>query len=387
MIYYNWIVLAIILVILFFGAKRAKRGEWNDEFLSYEQTKYIQGFIAICIMLHHISQKVSANWIDKKLYIPGLDIFTEFGYFFVSIFIFCSGYGLYKSYKNKPDYFKGFFSRRIIPLIVAFYTSEWIFLIARYLLKEEISGKLLIQYITGIRPCNPNSWYVEVMPLFYLAFFLIFRFCKNENISLILITLFSAIYIILGLNTDHNVYYLRGEWWYNSVHLFPIGIIFARFEKKILSFFKKYYYILLILVIAVTAYTFIHSEINKGIYSYYGETFGAKDTVYRRWMCLYLQEIASCGFTALLILMNLKYKLGNAILSFFGKMTLEFYLIHGLFVELFSYSFATEIASIYRITSIPLYIFVVTILSIPSALLIQKLDKAISAFFTGKNKS
>lgn len=387
MFYYNWIVLAIVLVILFFGAKRAKRGEWNDEFLSLDQTKYLQGFIAICIMLHHISQKVSANWIDPKLYIPGLDIFTELGYFFVSIFLFCSGYGLYKSYKNKSDYFNGFISRRIIPIIVAFYTTEWIFLIARYFLKEKIDGKLLIQYLTGIHTSNPNSWYVEVMPFFYLAFFLIFKFCKKENISIILITLFTIGYIILGLNTDHNPYYLRGEWWYNSIHIFPIGIIFAKFEKQIIAFFKKYYYVILVLSIILTAYTFVHSEINMGVYSYYGETFGAKDTVHRRWMCLYLQELASFGFTLLLVLMNLKYKIGNVVLSFFGKMTLEFYLIHGLFVELFSYGFATEIDSIYRITSIPLYIFVVTILSIPSALLLQKLDNLISSLFVKKNKA
>ena len=41
----------LLFVILFWGAKFFGRKKWNDEFMSIPQTKALQGFSAICILL------------------------------------------------------------------------------------------------------------------------------------------------------------------------------------------------------------------------------------------------------------------------------------------------------------------------------------------------
>ena len=54
-------VYIIMPLILLWHSKFYGKGKFNDEFLSLEQTKALQGFLALCIMLHHCGQKTSAS--------------------------------------------------------------------------------------------------------------------------------------------------------------------------------------------------------------------------------------------------------------------------------------------------------------------------------------
>ena len=84
----------LMIVILFWGAKFYGKGIWNKDCLALTQFKAIQGFSAICIMLHHIGQKTCAPWHRPSVIVHGLDGFEPIGYYFVGIFLLCSGYGL-----------------------------------------------------------------------------------------------------------------------------------------------------------------------------------------------------------------------------------------------------------------------------------------------------
>ena len=70
-------VYVILPLLLLWGAKFSKKGQFNDEFLSLDQTKAFQGFLAVCIMLHHIAQKTCASWIQpQSRIVHGLDFFV-----------------------------------------------------------------------------------------------------------------------------------------------------------------------------------------------------------------------------------------------------------------------------------------------------------------------
>ena len=60
-----------------------------------------------------------------------------------------------------------------------------------------------------------------------------------------------------------------------------------------------------------------------------------------------------------------------------SKITLEFYLIHGLYVELCAYNFDGGVKSPFRIHNLLLYVVVVFALGVPSALLLKKLHSII----------
>ena len=116
------------------------------------------------------------------------------------------------------------------------------------------------------------------------------------------------------------------------------------------------------------------STICTGVFSYYGQ-YGFRphsQVVWYRWICLFSQMLASCAFVFFIFILTMKIKIGNKVLKFMGGITLEFYLIHGLFVDLFGYSFLDITSPLYYIKNVALMVLVVTVLSVPSAILLQK---------------
>lgn len=372
-----YLVYVALPVILLWGAKFSGK-RFNDGFLSLEQTKAIQGFLAICIMLHHIAQKTCASWIQPQTRIVhGLDMFVPIGYLLVSIFLFFNGYGVYKSYHTKENYLEGFIKKRILPVVLALYTTTVIFFIARLLVGEKMDAKQVILYLTSIQLCNPNTWYVIVLPFFYLAFYFSFKYIKKDWLAVLATTAFVVLYMLLGTRIDHNDYWIRGEWWYNCVFLFPVGIIFAKFEDKIIPHLKKHYWVYLVAALLLFYPLYIYSGFICNIFGYYGDNWGAPDTVFRRRVSLLSQVFLTTDFVFTVLLINMKVAFGNKFLKFMGTITLEFYLIHGLYVELFGWQFDGGVPSPHHIKYVLVYVLVVFALGVPSAMLLKRLHGVI----------
>ena len=103
--YLIYLIYPMMLVLLFYKSSVAKRGEWNDEVLSLKQTKALQAYASICIMLHHIALTTCDKNVVQEFHKDGLNVFLPAGYLCVAIFFFCSGYGLYKSNQQKEHYY------------------------------------------------------------------------------------------------------------------------------------------------------------------------------------------------------------------------------------------------------------------------------------------
>ncbi|WP_029320141.1 acyltransferase family protein [Butyrivibrio sp. AE3004] len=375
----------ILPVLLLWGAKPAKKGEWNDG-LSLEQTKAFQGFLTICIMLHHIGQKTCASWLfPKSRIIPGLEFFVPIGYILVSFFLFFNGYGAYKSFHTKENYLNGFVKKRVLPVVLALYSTTVIFFIARLLVGEKMDVPGALLYLSSIKLCNPNTWYVIVLPFFYLAFYFSFMFIKKDGFAVFSTTAFVVLYMLLGTRIDHNDYLIRGEWWWNCVHMFPIGIIFAKYENKIIPHLKKYYWVYAIAAVLALYPLYLYSCFAQDFFSYYGENFFAPDKVMRRRLTLLSQVLVTTDFVFAALLLGMKVKIGNRFLKFMGTITLEFYLIHGLFVELCDHTFDGGVKSPFPIRNVFLYVLVVFAFGVPSAILLKKLHGLILG--TGKRKA
>ncbi len=375
-----YLTLAAMLVLLFFGAKVSKKGQWNEEALAIGPMKCWQGFAAVCIMLHHIGQKTSADWLPEYVNrLPGLEFFVEIGYIFVSLFLFCSGYGLMKSRMTKKDYLDGFAKKRIVPVLFSSYVVILAYFIVRYILGERVGVTGILCFITQIQLCNVNGWYVVAQPLFYLAFFLSFRFIKKDWLAMLTTTLFVLAYVLVGTTQDHHAgWILNGEWWYNCVLVFPVGILFARYEKKVLAHLKKYFWFYLIASLLLINPAYQHSYHIREKISYYGELFDPAHRISRRWVCL-LSETLACLVPLLFVtVLSLKVKIGNRVLRLMGSITLEFYLVHGLFVELFSYNFIGAFGPILPIQNLALYILAVLVPSLPLAILLRNARVALT---------
>ena len=368
--------------LLFFRTSFAGKGAWNEEYTSLKQTRILQGISALGVVLHHMAQKTCASWVPSKYLTHGLEFFLPLGYLFVAVFLFCSGLGLYKSYREKPDYLKNFFSHRILPVIVAFYLSELLYTGIRLLVGEKMNFVRLLWYLSGLHMANTYAWYVIVIPFFYLVFWLAFRFSKRDRTAILWVFLFTLAYTVLGAITDHqDDWWMRGEWWYNSIILFPLGLLFGKTEKQVTSFFRKGYWFWLIFTLIAFLILYRESEylVNRR-WGYYGD-WGDPLKVQHRLLSAGSQWLVCILYVTLWFLLMMKLQIGNKVLALIGSLSLDLYLMHGIFVECFGYRFFDMAKSVLYIRELPLYIAAVTACSFPAALLFRMLRKSGPALF------
>ena len=368
-----YLVYFCLALLIFFGAKSMGRGNWNDEYTSLKQTKILQGITALGIALHHMAQKTCAPWISGRMIVHGLDPFIPMGYMLVGVFLFCSGLGLYRSFRTKPDYLKGFVRRRILPIVIAFYLSEIVYTIVRALMGEYMTLSKVLWYLSGLQMANYNSWYVIVIPFFYLVFWLAFCFCRWEGTAIAWVFLFTLAYTALGALIPHqNIWWMRGEWWYNSILLFPLGLVFGKFERGITGVLKKGYWFWLIFFFAGFFLLFQQSEwLISYRLGYYNPRF------WSHVLSAGTQWLVALFYVMFCFTLMMKVKPGNRVLAWLGAASLDFYLMHGMFVDMFGYDFAEVAKSAYYIKNVPLYIAAVLAASVPAAALFGLVRKRI----------
>ena len=378
----DWMYLCYFLLaaLICFGASCAGRGKWNEGCTSLEQTKVLQGITALGIALHHMAQKTCAPWHPRATIVHGLDLFVPMGYLFVGVFLFYSGFGLYRSFKTKPGYLNGFLRRRVAPLVIAYYLSECIYTAVRLAMGEKMDAVTILWYLSGLHMANFNAWYLVAIPFFYLAFWAAFRACRREGAAIAWVFAFTLGYAALGAFIGHQSdWWMRGEWWYNSILLFPLGLLFGRHEARVTAFLKKGYWLWLPLSFAAILLLFRQSEwLNVNGWGYYGAA-GDAMTVPHRLMSAGMQWLVATAYVAFCFLVMMKVRFGNRALKWLGGVTLEFYLMHGVFVELFGYNFLDLTKSLVYIRSVPLYIAAVLGCAVPATLLFSAVWKKLAA--------
>ncbi|MBR2995576.1 MAG: acyltransferase family protein [Lachnospiraceae bacterium] len=351
--------------------------------MSQQKSKRILGLLSICIMLHHLGQRISAPWVPALYRRHGLELFVPIGYLLVSFFFFCSGYGLIKSMRSKENYFKGFLVRRLNRILMIFVFTEIIWFIAR-----------TSRGVLGL-PLNPYSWFIYAIISFYVGFFLIYR--KENRFSFWLMAAWILAYTLI-------CYLLvAGNWWYNAAPAFLLGIFIADHEPRrdtgtnadtaaadtVRPIGKT------ILISAVLCLlTFFLSENADRFY----QAAGMHHYALLNLIKVLLQAVASCSFSLLLYTFAVRTGADTAdtagmsadskgsrprrILDFYGSMTLEFYLIHGLFVHLFSHHFIDDSTPpVLYIPNMPLNVLAVFALSTASAFGLKKLADLITAWY------
>ena len=348
-----------LIVLLFFGAHFCKKGEWNEEVLSFGHTKAFLGFNAIVIMMHHISQRTCAPWLSPIRIHHGLDLFVFVGYLCVAAFFFCSGYGMYTASREKEGFFDHYLTRRICPILTPTLVMWLVFFAIERAKKMDVPAPLWINTYDYI-------WYIPAILYMYVFFWISFRLIKNAKAGLVVLIAGTLLHFVLCM------LFGPGTWWYNSPFVFVIGVVCAMRKDRLLSSLKKWYPIKLILSVIITLAGFVFAN-------YYGVVImllGRKYTdVGHFWGELTGQVISAAAFVFCMLLIGMKVRIGNRALKFFGTFTLEFYLVHPLFVQLFGFAFMYDtVKPLYYIKNQFLYVLVVFVLSLPIAYALNRLN-------------
>ena len=346
-------IVAYLFIMLFiWGAsnKFGKKDEFNEDFTSLPVMKSLQGFAALGVILHHISQEYFFQ--EEGV----LSIFVNAGAYFVALFFFCSGYGLLKSYDTKKNYLKGFINKRVVKaLVIPFYVNIILYGIMMFLVKWPVEPLQWVTNFLGITMMNRYAWFPIVLAILYIVFYLYFRSKRSRVECFIYI---GIIIIILGIHTcicghvawwagpdnwwmddnfwetdfkwwmDEQIFWFNGEWWANSAPAFLTGLLFANYEKKIVAFFKKRYILKLHVLIVITLLLGLLNNYGQSAFGYWTEWEGHGPAIGDKIVTYFTQIPLMFVFPLLVFVIMMKYHVSNPVTRFFGKYSLHTYLMN-----------------------------------------------------------
>ena len=113
-----------------------------------------------------------------------------------------------------------------------------------------------------------------------------------------------------------------GAWWYFSAQVLIVGMIWASFEGSIINFIKPRLIPISILITLLFFSLFLLvCNITRFTSSFLIDVL--------------LKFVLSVLFVLFILVFSMKFRTGNCILKFFGKLSFEIYLSQGLFITLF----------------------------------------------------
>ena len=279
----------------------------NSDYISINTGKCLRGLLSLTVIFHHLAQRTTEGLLFHQ--------FTRVGFLAVAMFFFFSGYGLQKSYIASSDYKKRFLLRRIPPVLFPYVVVTVLFW-AMYAIDGQVySIKEIILAIINGSPLGSFSWYIINILVFYIAFWLLMNLFGTSYRGMIVgACVWYVLYAVFCIKMGY------GSWWYNTSELLIVGMFWATYEETILNFVHKHYKFFTPLVWSLFIFLFLFRRSLVNIIGIKG-------------ISLILPMMCAVLFVLSVLLFAMKFEIGNPILTFLGKISLEVYLVQGLFIR------------------------------------------------------
>lgn len=331
-----YICIALLGILLLFGVSRRPKGEIT--FFDRVSTKKFQGFLAVFIILHQTEIFLQQNQVD----IRELRFFYYYGTLAVAFFFFCSGFGLIKRWMTDGDYIKGFMRRRIFTVLVPFFICNYIYLTDALLHNIRIGshfgfGAVICSFF-GIFMVNNQMWFAVEIMILYAAFRIVFARVKKPLPGILIMTAVCIAIVVTGLlsgHSDSNImsYWFKGEWWYNTILMFPAGMLYAYKEESVNRKIKKFFFSVLI---AASVLFIIMDRIHRHLLDisiYWTELDNSPHHILDKLTGLGTDTAFELIFLVLIVTVMSRVRFSNPVLGFFGKISLEAIMLNYLMID------------------------------------------------------
>lgn len=331
-----YICIAILGAVLFIGSSRRHADE--KSFFDRISGKEIQGALAVFIIFHQTVIALDADGKDSG----DLRFFYYYGILAVAFFFFSSGFGLLKRWMTDENYIKGFMRRRIFTVLVPFFICNYIYLTDALL--NNIASRMhfgfgeVICSFFGIFLINNEMWFAVEIMILYVAFRLVFAKVKKPLTGILIMTFVVLAMMTIGLFSGHSdtgvmSYWFKGEWWYNTLLMFPLGMLYAYKEERINRVVKRAFVAVLL---GSAALFVILDHIHKNLISrsiYWTEYHGAPNPVLDKLTGLGQETLYELVFLIFVITLMSRVKIGNPVIKFLGKISLEIIMLNYLLID------------------------------------------------------
>ena len=331
-----YICLAILGAVLFAGSSGRSANE--TAFFDRISSKEIQGALAVFIIFHQTVIGLEANGEETG----DMRFFFYYGILAVAFFFFSSGFGLIKRWMTDENYIKGFMRRRTFTVLVPFFICNYIYL-TDALLHNITSrnafgfGELICSFF-GIFLINNEMWFAVEIMILYVVFRLVFAKVKKPLTGILIMTVVVLIMMTIGLFSGHSrtgvmSYWFKGEWWYNTIFMFPIGMIYAYKEDQINRVIRKAFVsILTASGILVVLMDHVHRNLISR-FIYWTEDYSSPNPVLDKLAGLGQETLYELVFLIFVVTLMSRVKIGNPVIKFLGKISLEIIMLNYLLID------------------------------------------------------
>ena len=178
---------------------------------------FLRAVLSVLIVFVHLA---------PRLHSPLLHPLQELGAPIVSVFLFISGFGLYKSYLAKGEaYLQSFFRVRITRLLIPALLTLLLFYLVCWTPDRQFTKEWQLAITKGILPL-PQLWYVFEILYYYLLFYFAFRIIPSR-FRFFALFLGAAVFIYMTIHAGYDQC-----WWICSLS-FPAGVLFSKRENNI----------------------------------------------------------------------------------------------------------------------------------------------------------
>lgn len=279
--------------------------------LDKETTICLKGVLAVMVLISHLHGRV--DLFDSS--ILGT-MFSAFGYLAVSVFFFLSGYGLEKSNCIKTNYIAELPRKRIFPFYCLCCLMILIYIMRDILFGNSISGVAIIQSFVFGQTVVDNGWYLQAQLVFYIIFYLCYRYGNSKKKLLLIlgITMYCLFCVVIGLSTT----------WYEASYCFVLGVLFAENENKSSNLCNA-------IKTPCIYYLFYTAMFGLFLVALY---FGNKSILPETGR-IAIKLISALLFSVLAVSALSLIEIRNCVTRFLGNISLEIYLLQGIFLDLF----------------------------------------------------
>ena len=307
-----------------------------------QKTELLKGIALLLLMYHHLfGSEYLDGWIAVIPGTEGIDyVIGASGKICLAIFLFCSGYGIYKSYISKENQKATYILKRLVKTLIPYWMVMLIAIAYLYFTGRFEPGYIFVNLFALIH--NEEmlyvsfSWFIKLyvlLILFLPLIRLIERKWKKNALTdiLIYIALPFAIAVIFA-KYQNNTQFISVPMFFVSTilfviswfPLFAIGILFAKYNtyNKIREFADRFPRALVITLSLLILGNVIYMRFILN--SFVGDTI-----IYHSCMT---DVVFGPVFTSALLLIMDNVKLqSRCIIPFIGKNSVFYWLLSGMF--------------------------------------------------------
>ena len=305
-----WLI-AVFLIFLY--RARFQNLPEVDGCFSRERSQAVNGFFALFILLTHarmFMNSIGYSWLCEPGSRYAMHVLLGVGQLCVVPFLFFSGYGIAERSKGNVRYVEKLPKRRILSFylnslpVALLWVVIGVFMPAIDYPKDAICQLIFWRGI-DFGPCWYNFCIIAMYFFAYIGFKA--RDCKYIWRSEAMIWILSIIYV-------GAMSYFRPEepWWFNTALAFPLGVSFSCHRLIVFKLLTRKYFAFLF--IAVSVLMLMNGKQMSGwIYNFY-----------------------SMVFALLLVLVMMRVRFGNYLLSWIGSRVFPIYMYHLFFYKALS---------------------------------------------------